>query len=424
MRAVIKNATETNFGNLIWMPPYIYPEHELKNAIERMEGLGYWISCFPEGDGLCFKHESKLEKDVFTDFRVNFPWMVIREYTVDEEFDYQKDILDYQLVIMPISRLRCENIIHAGRYSIYPIDEFPLNKINLRKSQNALRNHITEHTEVSLETFKTYPIIVFTTKSIDYNSYNLMDATQDEDLIKKLSHETDLIMDLVKFYHGEYFHPEFMVANTGLWNEKYSTALIYFPKENIAHIQAREVEVKTFIISLGIDLTQNDFIEVNPMLIFDLNETGNIARHALRLNSNILSTDDLTMKFSLIMTLFEYMAYPYDYEKFQKVKGKIGLHATSNKTDYHNLMQRFEELTAGLKKDDGTKERELGLRTSIIHLGKTIEELLPLKEDQKNLFNELQSYTKSVIDDMISYSHLTWQEFEMEREKLKTNLKI
>ena len=406
------------------MPPYIYPKNELEDAIKTMEQLGYWVSCFPEGDGLCFKHETKSEKDVFSDFRVNFPWMVIKEYSVDEEFDYQKDILDYQIVIMPISRLRCENIIHAGKYSIYPNDEFTFNKINIKESKNPLRNHVTDLTQVSVHTFRSYPIIIFTTKSIDYDSYNSMDQTQDEGLIKKLSRETDLIMDLVKFYHGEYFHPEYMVANTGLWDEKYSTAMIYFPKQDIAHIQAREVEVKTFIKSLGIELTHNDFIEINPMLNFEINETGNIAKHALRLNSTILETDDLTMKFSLIMTLFEYMAYPYEYERFQKVKSKIGLHAASNKTNYHKLMQRFEELTAGLKKNDGTKDRIMGLRTSIIHLGKRIEDLIPLKENQQKLFEELQSYTKSVIDDMISFSHLTWEEFEQEREKLKLNLEV
>jgi len=284
MRAVIKNASKTNFGNLIWMLPYIYPENELEDAIKTMEDLGYWISSFPEEDGLCFKHETKIESEIFTDFRVNFPWMVIKEYSTDEDFDYQRDILDYQIVIMPISRLRSENVIHAGKYSIYPNDEFPLEKINLKNSQNPLRNHITELTQASLDVFKSHPIIIFSTKSINYNFYNLLDATQDEGLIKQLSQETDLIMDLVKYYHGEYFFPEFMVANTGLWDEKYSTAMIYFPKENIAHIQAREVEVKTFIKSLGIDLTQNDFIEINPMLNFELNETGNIAKHALRLN--------------------------------------------------------------------------------------------------------------------------------------------
>jgi hypothetical protein len=424
MRAVIKNASETNYGNLIWMSSYIYPKNELSDAIKKMQDLGYWISCFPEGDGLCFKHETKSEEGVFTDFRVNFPWMIVKEYSIDEEFDFQKDILDYQIVIMPISRLRNENIIHAGGFSIYPNDEFSFNKINIQESQNPLRNHVTELTEVSLDTFKYHHVIVFTSKSIDFNSYKSMNQTEDEGLIKQLSQETDLIMDLVKYYHGEYFFPEFMVANTGLWNEKYSTAMIYFPKENVAHIQAREVEVKTFIKSLGIELTQNDLIEINPMLNFELNETGNIAKHALRLNSNILSTDDLTMKFSLIMTLFEYLAYPYEYEKFQKVKGKIGLHTSSNKTDYHKLMQRFEELTAGLKKTDGTNERVLGVRTSIIHLGKRIEEIIPLKENQKQLFFELQSYTKRVIDDMITFSHLSWEEFEQERAGLKLNLNI
>ncbi|MCV9389150.1 hypothetical protein [Reichenbachiella ulvae] len=424
MRAVIKNATETHYGNLIWMPPYLYPKYELEKAIKAMETMGYYISCFPEGDGLCFKHETKPEKEIFNDFKVNFRWMVIKEYSRGEEFNFQKDILDYQIIIMPISRLRCENIIHAGKYSIYPNDEFPFNTINIKASKNPLRDHVTSLTQVSVDTYRSHPIIVFTTKLIDHDSYNSMDQTQDEGLIKKLSQETDLIMDLVKYYHGEYFHPEYMVANTGLWAEKYSTAMIYFPKQNVAHIQAREVEVKTFIKSLGIDLIHNDFIEINPMLNFEINETGNIAKHALRLNSTILETDDLTMKFSMIMTLFEHMANPYEYEKFQIVKGKIGLHATSNKTNYHKLMQRFEELTAGLKKNDGSKDRILGVRTSIIHLGKRIEDLIPIKENQKKLFEELQSYTKSVIDDMISFSHLTWDEFELEREKLKLNLKI
>ena len=422
MRAVIKNASETHSGNLIWSKPYIYPKYELRNAINNLKNLGYWISSFPEGDGICFKHETKTEMNVFNDFRVSFPWMTITEYSTSKDFDYQKDIFDYQIVIMPLSRLKIDSIIHAGKYSIYPSSEFILDEINILKSRNPLRNYITDFTGTSKEVFESNPLIVFSTNSINYESYNQMDASQDEDLIRQLSNETNPIMDLVKYYHGEYFYPEIMSANAGLWDEKYSTAMIYFPSKNIAHYQAREVEVKTFIKSIGIDLISCDLIEVNPILNFELNETGNIAKHALRLNSNILESDDLTIKFVLIMTLFEYLAFPYDYKSFRVVKGKIGLHVADNKTEYDKLMIRFEELTAGLKKNDGSKDRIMGLRTSIIHLGKRIEDLIPLKEKQKELFQELQFYVKSVIDDMIAYSYLSWIDFEKEREKLKQRL--
>jgi len=210
-----------------------------------------------------------------------------------------------------------------------------------------------------------------------------------------------------------------MLSNAGLWDEKYSTALIYFTQQRIGHIQAREVEVKTFIKGLGIDLTKNDLIEINPLLNFDLNETGNIAKHALRLNSTILETDDLTLKFILIMTLFEYLAYPYNFEKFIMVKKKIGLHVATNNSNYLKLMTRFEELTAGLKTNNNSGERKMGLRTSIIHLGKRIEDLIPLSEDQNELFKELQNYTRLVINDLISFSGLSWNGFEKEREKMK-----
>lgn len=67
-------------GNLMWEPPFdpLY-EGPLRRSIEALKALGYWVSRFPEGDGLVFDREDYSPETVLADFRSAFPWMTIIE---------------------------------------------------------------------------------------------------------------------------------------------------------------------------------------------------------------------------------------------------------------------------------------------------------------------------------------------------------
>jgi hypothetical protein len=119
------------------------------------------------------------------------------------------------------------------------------------------------------------------------------------------------------------------------------------------------------------------------------------------------------------MSLFEYLAYPYDFKKFEKVKKEIACHVAKSRQQYEKISSRFLELTG--EKDE--KGSYTGYRTRIVHLGEGLEQLL---DDQqiKNLFIELSQYLGTVIQDMINYAHYSWDEFINYRDILKNSLGV
>ena len=122
MQTILVHATEKHLGNLYWAPPYLFPEDELDVGIEQLTEKGYWASAFPEGDGFCFKKDGISRSDIENDFRIAFPWMEIKISQTDN-YD-SSELLKYQTIVMPLSRLMVEDVIHTEKYSIYPAGYF------------------------------------------------------------------------------------------------------------------------------------------------------------------------------------------------------------------------------------------------------------------------------------------------------------
>jgi len=431
MLAIVRNPKPNVSGNLLWHPPYLYPMDELIKGMDALREKGYWMSLFPEGDGLAFDHEQTSSEDMFYELKKVFPWMKLRKDVDTEQLSLDDDLKKVQLVILPIERLLIYEPIYTEDFSIFPPGDFPVNGLNIKKlsgsdfsdkSRNSnLRDEITSITEVSIDVFDSFPLIVFYTEKPDYVTFRSLLQTEDEYLIKEFSSLTESLMDIIRFFKGDYHRVEYLPSRPGIWDSRYSTALIYFLTESCAHIISREVEYRNFIKGVGMEITSADDITTNPLVFGNVGETGKIVKHALRLNSLIMETDDPTLKFTQIMTLFEYLAFPFDYEKATLVKGKIGLHLASTREKYHQFTRRFEELGAGLKDEAGKRN---GLRTSIMHLGMRMEDLMPSLKDRKNLFMELHGYTYQVIKDMLIRSDMDWANFKDYREELKVKLGI
>lgn len=416
MKCVMKLPYENNAGNLIWMPPYLYPSNDLKNGIEELIKKEYRVSLFTEGDGITFTHEN-LPSEAYNDFCAAFSWMNITLYAKEKEFDYEEDILKYQLIILPVSRLEISESIINGNICLFPAGHFQIEKIALKNlagnkfeggETNKLRDSITNITEVDINVFKLLPVIVFKDE-IKFDEYLRLTHQQDEELIRDFSDRADKLLDLMRFYRCDYNIPDQLPAKPGIWHDRYSAALIYFPKCQSGFIQAREVELKTFCKGIGMDFFDTDLLSIHPLLLDELSEVGNIAKHALRLNTLIAESDNLTMKFMQLMILFEYLGNPYEYEKFEKLKGKLIACIANEQTGYNNLSARFLYFSKFL-------------RTEIIHNGKRIEELMPISNERKALFKELQGFVYSLIHDLFLNSDLTWAQYDETRRERQKNI--
>ncbi|PKM35267.1 MAG: hypothetical protein CVV06_17200 [Gammaproteobacteria bacterium HGW-Gammaproteobacteria-10] len=113
---------------------------------------------------------------------------------------------------------------------------------------------------------------------------------------------------------------------------------------------------------------------------------------------------------------YEFLAYPKEYQKFQKVKNVISKYIARNKDEYIKMLERFEELTS--KVDKNTNE-QIGLRTRIVHIGARLENIVPFENDRVELFRELDGYIRSVIEHMIRHSYLSFDEYEAVKENMQ-----
>ena len=145
-------------------------------------------------------------------------------------------------------------------------------------------------------------------------------------------------------------------------------------------------------------------------------DVGKLVNHAFVLYAQIIKTDSASSKFVQILSLLEFLAYPTEFKSFKDVKKIIARYVikNTNSIEYQDLLKRFEELTG--KKD--ANKKDIGFRTRIVHIGDRLENLVPTVKERKALFKELNEYVKCVIDHMIYHSHLSMEEYTIEKEKL------
>lgn len=116
-------------GNVLWRKGELPGnEPQLALSLARLTGLGYWVSPFPEGDGVTFndKVAGRSEQQVFDDFCEAFPWLDVSIGThgssnqelagLEAEAD-EATTLDC-IVIVPIERIHFEASFKLGPFRL------------------------------------------------------------------------------------------------------------------------------------------------------------------------------------------------------------------------------------------------------------------------------------------------------------------
>lgn len=192
-------------------------------------------------------------------------------------------------------------------------------------------------------------------------------------------------------------------------NLKMSSCLLINGNTNELKLIGGNAYSQYFTSGVGIKINQpewNDFPKNG--------EVGNIVSHALTLYIQMLQTQSLNSRYVQALSLLEYLAFPQEYKNFKEVKKIIAKYVAKDISHRDYLYERFKELTG--KKDDVTNE-EIGLRTLIVHIGGNIETLLE-KEDRKKVFLELDSYIREIIDFMIIYSDMDYNDYFENKVKM------
>ena len=143
-------------------------------------------------------------------------------------------------------------------------------------------------------------------------------------------------------------------------------------------------------------------------------EVGSIARHGLALYRNALEAYDHTSRFVSVMTLFEFLANPEDYESFKSVKKTLARYISRDRNDYDQWLEWFFDLTG--RKNESTGEFT-GIRTRIVHLGHSLEDCLD-EAAIDALYRKLDLVIGKVLVHLLDHSELDWPDYRAVRSAL------
>lgn len=325
------------------------------------------------------------------------------KYSIND--DYKNIKMPYAVAIVPI-----KDLVITEKYSISNINLYPPNSINRRELNNNKVDFTFNDFE---ESFFNCTLLTFPIEHKRDNIIGTLMPNKKNSVMSEVLGKSDEIMSIFIYIYCNFDMVSNLPQHSGYIKDIYTGILIFYPELGNSDFIFEKLKTTSTLIGNGmnIDISYDKEIIDKYMSIFndDCKEVGNIIKHSLRLFSNIIYNNNKTNKFILAMSLIEYLANPYEYTKMQKAKSFILPFSTDSKKEYHRMCERFLDLTG--KKVDGV---EVGLRTCIVHNGKTIEELIDSDYKVNFILREVQDYICNAINSMVLLYREEWEEVEKE----------
>jgi hypothetical protein len=408
-----------------------YCKHYFSVPVNYIKGCtNYCIDCWlgiPINDLDCNNNQDTnnvfYNSPEFTEINLSFPenhkyWYDSNNYqeilTGDLPIAYKDYISDEcYLAILPLSRFHIDRtLLLPYGVAIYPAGVIKLNKINFRNEYKSLSALQSKVSGVSIETIQSHPLIILPFKC-KWKSLFKYTHNQHLEIIRRLSELVDVLcLNFIRYKNCELepIPSEDLPSHAGQisTNNMMSSAILFNSQLNQAKLISGAVFSHYITRGLGLVAIQPEWDEFPTS-----GEVGNIVHHALLLYSNLLETQSASSRYVQALSLLEFLAYPNEYKNFKCVKKIIAKYKMTTPTEHQKLMSRFEELT-GKKDENGDN---IGFRTRIVHIGATIEQIVPNEEKRKELFKELDSYIRPVINHMIKHSGLSFEDYIKERDK-------
>jgi hypothetical protein len=321
------------------------------------------------------------------------------------------------LAVMPISRLHVEGTtVFPGAITFYPPGQADLDKLNLipnREDTTSLSEHCSATSGITQEILDHHALVVFPCR-FDWEVFRRSSHKAHLDFIRWMSEEIDRsCLDFVRYKSCRLDRFDDLPAHAGqvASNHMMAGALLYSGVVREARIIGGAAFTHYLTPGLGLPLDQLEW-DAFPKD----GEVGQIVNHALSLYSALLESGNPTARFMQALTLLEFLAFPDEYRKFEDVKKVIARYIAHDPTEYQRILDRFFELTG--KKDPDTG-RIIGYRTRVVHMGERVERLVPDPQARSQLFVELDSYIRPVIDHMAAHSEMRFEDYLRVRDTLR-----
>jgi hypothetical protein len=224
------------------------------------------------------------------------------------------------------------------------------------------------------------------------------------DMLAAAMDKVERTMDLVRFENCRMGLGDHLPGRAGLLGDTgFCAGLFYAPEDHESYIIGGKVLTHQVIAGIGLDLTGAPAVQ--PV---GSGEVGSVARHALRLYSEALEAATDTSRFVQLLSLIEFLAAPADYIAMKRAKRAIARQIARDEADYRAILDDFFYLTSDIDAATGTNR---GLRHSIVHLGKRLEDLTT-REERAAIFRRLARYAGTTIADLLEHDEDDWAVIE------------
>jgi hypothetical protein len=326
------------------------------------------------------------------------------------------------LAVMPVARLHVEwsPLVFPGNVIFYPKGYAELGDLGIvpnNPHSKSLAEHASAASGINEDILLRHPLVAFPFRS-DWGQLRKQSHKDNMALIRRLSDYVDrACFNYIRyrqcplFSEGDPIHSVPARAGQVDSNHMMSGALLYSHQLGEARIIAGDAFAHIVTRGMGLPLEQ-----LSPDSFPREGEVGRIVAHALFSYTEMLEANSATARFIQALALLEFLAFPDDCKTFDKVKKVIARYVAKNRSEYDRLLDRFYELTG---KKDPQSNQLIGYRTRVVHMGDRIEDVVPNDQDQKELFVELDSYLRAVIDHMVTHSALSFGDYMHLRDKMR-----
>lgn len=350
----------------------------------------------------------------------SWPYEAIYEYLCEGDLARTYEWFFKQgchLAVLPIAKLQVDRAVtFPSGHIFYPAGYLDLDQLNVKSNDESasIAEATSKASGITKEVLSCHPLVTFPVR-FDWKEFRHSNHKNHLQFIHFLSETVDRgCLDFARYQTCRLAESEDLPCRSGqVYTDPAMAGACLFNQElQEAQIIGGAVFSHFLTRGLGMSLQQYEWDKLPG-----IGEVGQIAHRGLTMFTQMLETESLTSKYVQAMTLFEFLAYPDQYEKFEEVKTIISRYlAREGSEKYKSLLERFHQLSG--KNEElidpltGKKIRKpVGFRTLIVHCGQRLEEIVPHRAERKELFQEMEGYLRPVIDHMIKNSDLDFEEY-------------
>ncbi|MEN9658338.1 MAG: hypothetical protein RL571_1803 [Pseudomonadota bacterium] len=242
MKAIFLAPRDNFTGNLLWN------KDQFKNRLADVSGsltalrkIGYYVSPFPEGDGVSFYIENKeiikSNDEILNDFKSCFHWVNISKGE-SKNLNYELANLEPDrkincIIIIPLDKIYIQETLELHPYTFFCRKEFDI------EPDERLAEYENEY--LQFESTLQYKDLLRLNKTLDHNN----------DVINQCLSLAEYAMDLVRYVHSSFLKKEYTPNPAGQMSDGFFEVKI-IPKEH-THIKP----IKLAGISRPISVSNN-----------------------------------------------------------------------------------------------------------------------------------------------------------------------